>query len=149
MKTLSTFIFLLFINFSSFCQTFKINVSEIRSYKSMGNLDYDSVVKKHYWDSGPEIVNCTYIFNMDKKTSTFYNEGFFVSTLKMDELNVVDGVYTFKVKDYNKYNTSEVINTVFVLDSNSKEFYMSWYRPNCNITRTQTHTKTKFIDPTQ
>jgi hypothetical protein len=146
MKNLIPLLIFLVTALTSVAQTFEIGVKEIRSYKSNGKQEYKNVLDKHFWDSGSESVNCTYVFDMDNKTSIFYNEGYFVNTLKFTKMTESDGVYTFEVKDYNKYNPKESITTVFVLDTKTNNLFMSWYDPIYNTTRTQTHTKFKFKD---
>lgn len=148
MKNLIALSIFLLTTITSIAQTYKIGVTEIRSYKSIGNLNYENVIQNYFWDSGLENVNCVYVFDLTKKTSTFYNQGSYVNTLKFNKLTESDGVYTFQITDYNKYNPTESITTTFVLDTKSDKLFMSWYDPKNNVTRTQTHTKVKFTDPT-
>ena len=148
MKNLIALSIFLLTTITSIAQTYRIGVTEIRSYKSIGNLNYENVIQNYFWDSGLENVNCVYVFDLTKKTSTFYNQGSYVNTLKFNKLTESDGVYTFQITDYNKYNPTESITTTFVLDTKSDKLFMSWYDPKNNVTRTQTHTKVKFTDPT-
>ncbi len=66
----------------------------------IGKNDYKVVMKKPHGGSITEVLNGKYVIDLNKKTSTFFDEGKLRSTLPFDEVTVEDGVYTIKLTYY-------------------------------------------------
>jgi glycyl-tRNA synthetase beta subunit len=142
MKNLTLSVISILFSFITYSQTFVFNVTEMISYRAKGNLTYNETKQNATWKTPLEPTNCSYEFDMTNKTSTFYNNGVKISTLKFSEVSKNGDVYTIKVLDYDKLNPSEVIETVYTINTKSMKFFMSWFIPSTNFTRAQFHTKT-------
>ena len=141
MKNLILISFSILFSLFTFSQTYVFNVKEIVSYRAKGNLTYSDTKENAVWKTPLEPIDCSYEFDLDNNTSTFYHNGIKVNTLNFSEVSKNGDVYTIKVKDYNKLEPSEVIETVFIVDTKNMIFYMSWFVPSTNFTRAQYHTK--------
>lgn len=141
MKNLILLVTAIFFSLITYSQTFVFNVTEIISYRAEGNLSYSQTKENAKWKTPLEPISCSYEFDMVNKTSTFYHNGVKINTLNFSEFSKKGDNYTIKVKDYNTLKPSEVIETVFTIDSKNMLFFMSWFVPSTNFTRSQFHTK--------
>jgi hypothetical protein len=81
-------------------QVYTITTVEGNSVVMIGKNDYKVVMKKPHGGSITEVLNGKYVIDLNKKTSTSFDEGKLRSTLPFDEVTVEDGVYTIKLTDY-------------------------------------------------
>jgi hypothetical protein len=79
------------------------------------------------------------VIDLNKKTSTFYDEGKLKSVLPFDEVTVEDGVYTIKLTDYAASDPNITYNTMMVLNTNKGAENLIWtyYNEQRNFTLVQ------------
>jgi hypothetical protein len=143
MKNLTLTVFVILFSFITLSQTFVFDVKEIISYKAKGDLSYNETKQNSYWETPLEPIDCKYEINIDKKTSTFYHNGVKINTLNIIDINKNGDLYVIKIKDYNVFNSSDIIITTYTINVKEMSFYMSWFVPKTNVTRAQFHTKIK------
>ena len=123
--------------FTVFSQTYTIDISKVYELKKMGKHTPLEVIENSPINLGSRIVNCSYVIDINKKTSTFYNKGKFISKLKFDFFEFKDGIYNIFLSD--KTLNDQLIITNILLDTNKNDFIFSWYDPFGKYTRTNTH----------
>lgn len=123
--------------FTVFSQTYTIDISKVNELKKYGNHTPFELIDGYHIDLGTRKVNCTYVIDIDKKTSTFYKKGKLVSKLNFDFLEFKNGIYKIYLSD--ETLNEDLIITHMILDTNKNEFIFSWYDPLLNYTRANTH----------
>lgn len=138
MKTIIFIIVLFFVGFVN-SQVYTITTQEGNSVVMIGKNDYKVVMKKPDGGSITEVLNTKYVINLNKKTSTFYDNGKLISVLPFDEVTVEDGVYTIKLTDYAVSNPNITYKTMMVLNTNkgSENLIWTYYNEQRNFTLVQ------------
>lgn len=138
MKTIIFIIVLFFVSFVN-SQVYTITTQEGNSVVMIGKNDYKVVMKKPDGGSITEVLNTKYVINLNKKTSTFYDNGKLISVLPFDEVTVEDGVYTIKLTDYAVSNPNITYKTMMVLNTNKGYENLIWtyYNEQRNFTLVQ------------
>jgi hypothetical protein len=105
----------------------------------IGENDYKVVMKKPHGGSITEVLNSKYVIDLNKKTSTFYDEGKLKSVLPFDEVTVEDGVYTIKLTDFAASDPNITYKTMIILDTNKGAENLIWtyYNEQRNFTLVQ------------
>ena len=124
-------------------QVYTITTQEGNSVVMIGKNDYKVVMKKPDGGSITEVLNTKYVINLNKKTSTFYDNGKLISVLPFDEVTVEDGVYTIKLTDYAVSNPNITYKIMMVLNTNkgSENLIWTYYNEQRNFTLVQILTK--------
>jgi hypothetical protein len=148
MKNLIFVIAMFIVSFVN-SQVYTITTQEGNSVVMIGKNDYKVVMKKPHGGSITEVLNGKYVINLNKKTSTFYDEGKLISTLPFDEVTVEDGVYTIKLTDYAASDPNITYKTMIILDTNKGAENLIWtyYNEQRNFTLVQLLSKYK-VDKT-
>jgi hypothetical protein len=138
MKSLIFVIAMFFVSFVN-SQVYTITTQEGNSVVMIGENDYKVVMKKPHGGSITEVLNGKYVINLNKKTSTFYDEGKLISVLPFDEVTVEDGVYTIKLTDYAPSNPNIIYKTMMVLNTNKgfENLIWTYYNEQRNFTLVQ------------
>ena len=138
MKTLFLIITMFFVGFVN-SQVYTITTKEGNSVVMIGKNDYKVVMKKPHGGSITEVLNAKYVIDLNKKTSTFYDEGKLISALPFDEVTVEDGVYTIKLTDYAASDPNITFKTTMVLNTNkgSENLIWTYYNEQRNFTLVQ------------
>lgn len=118
-------------------QTYNIKISKVNELKKYGNHTPFELIDSYHIDLGSRKVNCTYVIDIDKKTSTFYKKGRLVSKLNFDFIEFKNGIYNIYLSD--ETLNEDLIITHMILDTNKNEFIFSWYDSLLGYTRTNTH----------
>jgi hypothetical protein len=138
MKNLIFVIAMFIVSFVN-SQVYTITTQEGNSVVMIGKNDYKVVMKKPHGGSITEVLNAKYVINLNKKTSTFYDEGKLISVLPFDEVTVEDGVYTIKLTDYAPSNPNIIYKTMMVLNTNKgfENLIWTYYNEQRNFTLVQ------------
>ena len=138
MKTLFLIITMFFVGFVN-SQVYTITTQEGNSVVMIGKNDYKVVMKKPHGGSITEVLNGKYVIDLNKKTSTFYDEGKLISVLPFDEVTVEEGVYTIKLTDYAASDPNITFKTTMVLNTNkgSENLIWTYYNEQRNFTLVQ------------
>ena len=148
MKNLILIIAIFTVNFIN-SQVYTITTKEGNSVVMIGKNDYKVVMKKPHGGSITEVLNAKYVIDLNKKTSTFYDEGKLISALPFDEVTVEDGVYTIKLTDYAASDPNITYKTTMVLNTNKgfENLIWTYYNEQRNFTLVQLLSKYK-VDKT-
>ncbi len=138
MKNLILIIAIFTVSFIN-SQVYTITTKEGNSVVMIGKNDYKVVMKKPHGGSITEVLNAKYVIDLNKKTSTFYDEGKFISALPFDEVTVEDGVYTIKLTDFAASDPNITYKTTMVLNTNkgSENLIWTYYNEQRNFTLVQ------------
>jgi hypothetical protein len=138
MKNLILIIAIFTVSFVN-SQVYTITTKEGNSVVMIGKNDYKVVMKKPHGGSITEVLNAKYVIDLNKKTSTFYDEGKLISALPFDEVSVEDGVYTIKLTDYAASDPNITYKTTMVLNTNkgSENLIWTYYNEQRNFTLVQ------------
>jgi hypothetical protein len=138
MKNLIFVIAMFIVSFVN-SQVYTITTQEGNSVVMIGKNDYKVVMKKPHGGSITEVLNAKYVIDLNKKTSTFYDEGKLISVLPFDEVTVEDGVYTIKLTDYAPSNPNITYKTMMVLNTNKgfENLIWTYYNEQRNFTLVQ------------
>ncbi len=148
MKNLILIIAIFTISFIN-SQVYTITTKEGNSVVMIGKNDYKVVMKKPHGGSITEVLNAKYVIDLNKKTSTFYDEGKLISALPFDEVTVEDGVYTIKLTDFAASDPNITYKTTMVLNTNKgfENLIWTYYNEQRNFTLVQLLSKYK-VDKT-
>ena len=138
MKSLIFVIAICYVNYLS-SQVYTITTKEGNSVVMIGKNDYKVVMKKPHGGSITEVLNAKYVIDLNKKTSTFYDEGKLISVLPFDEVTVEEGVYTIKLTDYAASDPNITYKTMMVLNTNKgfENLIWTYYNEQRNFTLVQ------------
>ena len=138
MKNLIFVIAMFIVSFVN-SQVYTITTQEGNSVVMIGKNDYKVVMKKPHGGSITEVLNAKYVIDLNKKTSTFYDEGKLISALPFDEVTVEDGVYTIKLTDYASSDPNINFKTTMVLNTNKgfENLIWTYYNEQRNFTLVQ------------
>ena len=144
MKSLILIIAIFNISFVN-SQVYTITTLEGNSAVMIGKNDYKVVMKKPHGGSITEVLNAKYVIDLNKKTSTFYDEGKLKSVLPFDEVTVEDGVYTIKLTDFAASDPNITYKTMIILDTKKGAENLIWtyYNEQRNFTLVQLLSKYK------
>lgn len=144
MKNLILIIAIFTVSFIN-SQVYTITTKEGNSVVMIGKNDYKVVMKKPHGGSITEVLNAKYVIDLNKKTSTFYDEGKLISALPFDEVTVEDGVYTIKLTDYAASDPNITYKTMMVLNTNKgfENLIWTYYNEQRNFTLVQLLSKYK------
>lgn len=128
-------------------QTYTIKTQEGSSVIMIGKNDYKTVMKNPDGGSVTEVLNGKYVINLDKKTSTFYDNDKLVSVLPFDEVVFENGVYTIKLTDYASSDPNITYKTMMILDTNkgSESLIWTYYNEQRNFTLVQLLSKFQMV----
>lgn len=138
MKNLIFVIAMFFVSFIN-SQVYTITTQEGNSVVMIGKNDYKVVMKKPDGGSITEVLNGKYVINLNKKTSTFYDNDKLISVLPFDEVTVEDGIYTIKLTDFAPVNPNITYKTIMVLNTNKgfENLIWTYYNEQRNFTLVQ------------
>jgi hypothetical protein len=138
MKTIIFIVVLFFVSFVN-SQVYTITTQEGNSVIMLGNYDYKVVMKNPDGGSITEVLNGKYVIDLNKKTSTFYDDDKLISVLPFDEVSVEGGIYTIKLTDYSSSDTTVKFKTMIVLNTNNGHENLIWtyYNQEKNFTLVQ------------
>jgi hypothetical protein len=138
MKNLILIIAIFTVSFIN-SQVYTITTKEGNSVVMIGKNDYKVAMKKPHGGSITEVLNAKYVIDLNKKTSTFYDEGKLISVLPFDEVTVEEGVYTIKLTDYAASDPNITYKTMMVLNTNKgfENLIWTYYNEQRNFTLVQ------------
>ena len=128
-----------FIQSVAFSQVVSIKVKQTQPYVKYIETTAADVLANPEWVGYKEPVNCEYVLDLNKMTSTFYNNGVFGSTLKFESMSksgdnvrikLIDKDPEFGVQFKTEFNYNVKLGTSSY----------TWYNEYGDYTRTQKNT---------
>ena len=122
-----------------FSQVVSIQVKQTQPYVKYIETTAADVLANPEWVGYKEPVNCEYVLDLNKQTSTFYDNGVLVSTLKFASIfksgdnvriKLIDKDPEFGVQFKTEFNYNVKLGTSSY----------TWYNELCDYTRTQKNT---------
>ena len=149
MRRAVIFATLMIICGSSFSQIFTIEVLEVHSLVGEGSTTLKEILDDPDVQEPMRSVNCRYILDLSKGTSTFYRDGKFISEITILAEEVSPGVYSIKARDKDLETGSLSIETSMVLDTdpNSGKFLYMYFDPINERTVVDVITKYTILRP--
>jgi len=144
MKTIAIIFLALMISTQSVAQIITIDVYEIQPFVKWKKTTVEDVLTTPEWTGYKEKSNCKYVIDLDNMTSTFYNNGNFVSTISIKKLVNSGSEYEITLDDYNLEYTFVSFETILKVDPTNNTSSYSWYNEFKKYTRTQINTDAKI-----
>ena len=128
-----------FIQSVAFSQIVSIKVKQTQPYVKYIETTAADVLANPEWVGYKEPVNCEYVLDLNKQTSTFYDNGVLVSTLKFASIfKSGDNVRIKLVDEEPAYGVQ--FKTEFNYNVKLGTSSYTWYNELCDYTRTQKNT---------
>ena len=128
-----------FIQSVAFSQVVSIKVKQTQPYVKYIETTAADVLANPEWVGYKEPVNCEYVLDLNKQTSTFYDNGVLVSTLKFASIfKSGDNVRIKLVDEEPAYGVQ--FKTEFNYNVKLGTSSYTWYNELCDYTRTQKNT---------
>ena len=122
-----------------FSQVVSIQVKQTQPYVKYIETTAADVLANPEWVGYKEPVNCEYVLDLNKQTSTFYDNGVLVSTLKFASIfKSGDNVRIKLVDEEPAYGVQ--FKTEFNYNVKLGTSSYTWYNELCDYTRTQKNT---------
>lgn len=128
-----------FIQSVAFSQVVSIKVKQSQPYVKYIETTAADVLANPEWVGYKEAGNCEYVLDLNKKTSTFYENGVFVSTLKFAYISKSGDNVRIKLIDKEpEYGVQ--FKTEFNYNVKLGTSSYTWYNEYGDYTRTQKNT---------
>ena len=126
MKSVIIFTLTMIVSMLSLSQDL-ISLSYTQSdvYKLFGENDYEKVIKSGKLSEKRVVVEQK-VINLTKMETSYYQDGVFVKTFKIDDCNEKNGVLYITYKEKDSRNGKQLITTQIV-NTNKKTSYYCWY----------------------
>ena len=122
-----------------FSQVVSIQVKQTQPYVKYIETTAADVLENPEWVGYKEPVNCKYVLDLDKQTSTFYEDGVFVSVLKFKSMTKSGDDIRIKLVD-NDLHVGIEFKTEFNFNVKLGTSSYKWYNEFGDYTRTQKNT---------
>ena len=122
-----------------FSQVVSIQVKQTQPYVKYIETTAADVLENPEWVGYKEPVNCKYVIDLDKQTSTFYEDGVFVSVLKFKSMTKSGDDIRIKLVD-NDLQLGIEFKTEFNFNVKLGTSSYTWYNEFGDYTRTQKNT---------
>jgi len=113
----------------SISQKIKVTVTEAQIFNKFGTHDNNTVIKSPDEDRGKKTIDCDYVFDLEKMTSTFYSRslGGVGNTLNIINLTKQGSLYIIETADYGRIDPSFTYPTKIYVDVDAKTMLYTWY----------------------
>ncbi len=128
-----------FIQSVVFSQIVSIKVKQTQPYVKYIKTTAADVLANPDWVGYKEPGNCEYVLDLNKKTSTYYENGVFGSTLKFESMSKIGDNVRIKLIDKEKV-FGIVFKTEFNYNIKLGTSSYTWYNEFGDYTRTQKNT---------
>mgnify|MGYP005989084911 CR=1 FL=1 len=119
----------LLITAVSFSQKIKVTVTEAQIFGKFGIHDNNQVIESPDEDRGKKTIDCDYVFDLQKMTSTFYSRslGGVGNTLPIVNVTKQGSLYILEIADYGRIDESFQYPVKIYVDINAKTMLYTWY----------------------
>ena len=124
-----------------FSQVVSIQVKQTQPYVKYIETTAADVLESPEWVGYKEPVNCKYVLDLDKQTSTFYENGVFVSVLKFKSITKTGDDVRITLLDNNLEFPEMQFKTEFNYNIQKGTSSYTWYNEYGDYTRTQLNTQ--------
>jgi hypothetical protein len=113
----------------SFSQKIKVTVTEAQIFNKFGTHDNDQVIESPDEDRGNKVIDCDYVFDLQKMTSTFYSRslGGVKNTLTIVNVTNQGSLYILEIADYGRYDASFSYPVKIYVDIDKETMIYTWY----------------------
>jgi hypothetical protein len=122
-------------------QVVTIKVTETQPFARYEETTANAVLANPEWVGYKEPGNCEYVLDLNKKTSTFYLDGIFVSVLKFKSITKSGDDVRITLLDNNLEYTEVKFKTEFNYNIRKRTSSYTWYNEYGDYTRTQLNTQ--------
>lgn len=140
MKKLFLFLSTSFLTVS-FSQTYTISVNSVKMHVKENLVSYQEAVD--YPDQiMPDVFTSTkHVLDLKDSTSTFFNYGVHVSTVKIVNFTESDSTYEFTMLDFD--SVGDAVYAYMIISKDFDTVYYYWYNAYQNATKVEI--KTDFV----
>jgi len=113
----------------SFSQKIKVTSTEAQIFNKFGIHDNNTVIESPDEDRGNKVIDCDYIFDLEKMTSTFYSRslGGVGNTLPIHNVTKQGSLYILEIADYGRIDASLQYPVKIYVDVDAKTMLYTWY----------------------
>jgi len=113
----------------SFSQKIKVTSTEAQIFNKFGIHDNNTVIESPDEDRGNKVIDCDYIFDLEKMTSTFYSRslGGVGNTLPIHNVTKQGSLYILEIADYGRIDASFQYPVKIYVDVDAKTMLYTWY----------------------
>jgi len=122
-------------------QVVTIKVTQTQPFVRYEQTTAKAVLANSEWNGYKEPANCKYVMDLDKQTSTFYEDGVFVSVLKFKSITKTGDDVRITLLDNNLEFPEMQFKTEFNYNIQQGTSSYTWYNEYGNYTRTQLNTQ--------
>jgi len=112
-----------------FSQKIKVTVTESQIFNKFGTHDNNQVIKSPDEDRGKKTIDCDYVFDLEKMTSTFYSRsaGGIGNTLPIVNVTKKGSLYILEIADYGRIVAEFQYPVKIYVDIDAKTMLYTWY----------------------
>ena len=112
-----------------FSQKIKVTVTESQIFNKFGTHDNNQVIESPDEDRGKKTIDCDYVFDLEKMTSTFYSRsaGGVGNTLPIVNVTKKGSLYIIETIDYNIDLPQLSYPTKIYVDVDAKTMLFTWH----------------------
>jgi hypothetical protein len=125
----------------AFSQVVTIKVTQTQPFVRYEQTTAKAVLANPEWNGYKEPVNCKYVMDLNKQTSTFYENGVFVSVLKFKSITKTGDDVRITLLDNNLEFPEMQFKTEFNYNIQKGTSSYTWYNEYGDYTRTQLNTQ--------
>tara|TARA_R110002074_G_scaffold275127_3_gene446683 strand:+ start:4685 stop:5140 length:456 start_codon:yes stop_codon:yes gene_type:complete len=113
----------------SISQKIKVTVTEAQIFNKFGTHDNNQVIESPDEDRGKKTIDCDYVFDFQKMTSTFYSRsaGGIGNTLPIQNVTKKGSLYILEIADHGRYDALFSYPTKIYIDVDAKTMLYTWY----------------------
>lgn len=125
----------------AFSQVVTIKVTQTQPFVRYEQTTAKAVLANPEWTGYKEPANCEYVLDLDDRTSTFYLDGVFVSTLPFESIIKTNTDVRITLTDHVIDMPEFTMKTEINYNTKTGTSSYSWYDPYNGYTRTQLNTQ--------
>jgi len=125
----------------AFSQVVTIKVTQTQPFVRYEQTTAKAVLANPEWNGYKEPTNGKYVLDLDKQTSTFYEDGVFVSVLKFKSITKTGNDVRITLLDNNLEFPEIQFKTEFNYNIQQGTSSYTWYNEYGDYTRTQLNTQ--------
>jgi len=134
----------------SFSQKIKVTVTEAQIFNKFGTHDNNQVIESPDEDRGNKVIDCDYIFDLEKMTSTFYSRslGGVGNTLPIQNVSKKGSLYILEINDHGYYDNSfkYPVKVYVDVDKNTMLYTIYDQYSNRSLVQQDHKLKIKFVN---
>ena len=113
----------------SISQKIKVTVTEAQIFNKFGTHDNNQVIESPDEDRGKKTIDCDYVFDFQKMTSTFYSRsaGGIGNTLPIQNVTKKGSLYILEIADHGRIVAEFQYPVKIYIDVDAKTMLYTWY----------------------